>query len=155
MADRAEPRTDIASWRRWARRIIFVGLIVLQLAMVVRAYRAPHMEFGYQMFPEASEWSAEIVRVTDDGRRVPIESPWFGYEWNALVGGRGLTSPWRRHHADAGADNQLEFLTEALGWLASNTPRDDETVRLEANVTVWHNMGDPQHLTIAVDRELP
>jgi hypothetical protein len=134
---------------------VFVGLIALQVAMVVRAYWAPHMEFGYQMFPEASDWRADIVRVTSDGSRISIEEPWFGYDWNSTVGGRGLTSPWVRDHADAGVDNQLEFLTEALEWVAANTPLDDETVQLEADVTVWRNMGGPEQFTITVDRELP
>ena len=106
------------------------------------------MEFGYQMFPEASDWQAEIVRVTTDGERVPIEEPWFGYEWRDLVRGRGLTVPDRRHHADAGVDNQLEFLREALDWVAENTPDDPETVRYEAEVTVWPNLGDAERLTI-------
>jgi hypothetical protein len=134
--------------RRWGRRIVFVGLVVLSLAMVVRAYWAPHMEFGYQMFPEASDWQAEIVRVTTDGERVTIDEPWFGYEWRDLVRGRGLTAPDRRHHADAGVGNQLEFLREALDWVATNTPDDPETVRYEAEVTVWPNLGDAERLTI-------
>ncbi len=134
--------------RRLGRRAIFVGLIVLQLTMVVRAYRAPHKEFGYQMFPESSHWQADIVRVTVDGERVPVEQPWAGYRWNELVPGRGLSSPWRRHHADAGVDNQLEFLGEALDWVAANTPDDTETVRLEATVTVWPNLGEPQQLVM-------
>jgi hypothetical protein len=124
------------------RRCVFVGLVVLQLFFVVRAYHAPHKEFGFQMFPEASAWQAEIVRVTADGGRHPVDEPWFGYEWNELVRGRGLSSPWRRHHADAGIDNQLAFLDEAMAWVAENTPADDETVYLEAEVTTWFNMGD-------------
>lgn len=139
-----------------ARRVVFVALVALSIVMVVRAYWAPHMEFGYQMFPEASEWRADIVRVTDDGERVPIEEPWFGYEWTDLVRGRGLTTPGRRHHADAGIDNQLEFLNEALDWVANHTPDDDETVRYEADVTIWRNMGEPRQLTIVgSERELP
>jgi hypothetical protein len=138
------------------RRVVFIALVALSLAMVVRAYWAPHMEFGYQMFPEASEWRADIVRVTDDGERLSIDEPWFGYEWSDLVRGRGLTTPGRRHHADAGIDNQLEFLREALDWVAHNTPDDDQTVRYEADVTIWRNMGDPQQLTIVSDeRALP
>lgn len=136
---------------RRARRLVVVGLVALQLGMVVRAYWAPHMEFGFQMFPEASQWQADVVRVTADGRRVSIEEPWFGYEWNDLVQGRGLGTPWRRKHADAGLDNQLEFLAEALDWVAANTPRDDETVRLEAKVTLWHNMGDPRRVVLTSD----
>jgi len=142
--------------RRWGRRIVFVGLVLLSLAMVVRAYWAPHMEFGYHMFPEASDWQAEIVRVTDDGTRIPIDEQWYGYRWSDLVRSRGMTFPERRHHADAGLDNQLEFLDEALDWVAANTPDDPETVRYEADVTVWPNMGEAEHLTlVSVERELP
>lgn len=127
---------------------MFVGLIALQLGMVVRAYSAPHKEFGFQMFPESSQWQAEIVRVTHDGRRVPVTEPWAGYRWDELVDGRGLDAPWRRRHADAGVDNQVAFLEEALDWVAANTPDDHETAYLEADVTVWPNLGEPEHLTI-------
>jgi hypothetical protein len=139
-----------------ARRVVFVGVIVLQLAFVVRAYWAPHKEFGYQMFPEASTWQAEIVRVTVDGDRVPVERPWNGYEWNTLVPERGLTSPWIRHHADAGLDNQLAFLGEALDWVAANTPRDTETRYLEATVTTWFNLRQPDTEVLrSPERTLP
>jgi hypothetical protein len=122
---------------------VVVGAVVAaQLLLVARAYWAPHREFGFQMFPEASTWRADIVRVTSDGRRVPIEEPWSGYRWNDLAGGRGLADPGRRHHADAGVDSQLAFLDAALDWVAANTPADRETLRLEATVTYWRN-ADP------------
>ena len=135
---------------------MFAGLVLVSLAMVVRAYSAPHMEFGYQMFPESSEWQAEIVRVTADGERLSIDEPWFGYEWRDLVRGRSLTFPSRRHHADAGVANQLEFLAEARDWVAANTPDDPETVHYQAAVTVWPNLGEPEYLTItSQERDLP
>ncbi len=133
-----------------------VGFVAAQLTFVVRAYWAPHREFGYQMFPEASTWQADIVRVTHDGARVPITERWSGYEWNELVGGRGLASPWRRHHADAGLDGQLAFLDAALTWVAANTPNDRETRYLEATVTAWHNLDPPSVLTMRTpDRSVP
>jgi hypothetical protein len=138
------------------RRIVFIGVIVLQLAFVVRAYWAPHMEFGFQMFPEASTWQAEIVRVTMDGDRIPIDQPWFGYEWNDLVRGKGLSSPWHRHHANAGIDNQIAYLKEALAWVAGNTPRDQETRYYEAKVTTWFNLREPDHTVLrSPDRAPP
>ena len=138
------------------RRIVFVGVIVLQLAFIVRAYWAPHKEFGFQMFPEASSWQAQIVRVTADGDRVPVDQPWFGYEWNDLFPDRGLSSPWLRHHADAGLDNQLAFLNEALAWVADNTPRDTETRYFEATVTTWFNMREPTTTVFrSPDRDIP
>lgn len=142
--------------RRWARRATVVAFVVVQVGFVVRAYTAPHREFGYQMFPEASTWSAEIVRVTDDGRRVSVEQPWFGYEWPNLVRGRGLDRPWAEHHADSGVKRQLAFLGEALDWVAANTPDDDETRWLEATVTASRNGRAPTITTLRSEtRETP
>jgi hypothetical protein len=84
------------------------------------------------------------MRVTADGRRVPVEGPWAGYRWDELVQDRGLRYPSVRHHADAGLDNQLAFLGAALDWVAANTPRDPETRYLEARVTSWHNADPPR-----------
>ena len=125
------------------RRVVVVAVVVLQLGFVARGYWADHKEFAFQMFPESSTWRADVVRVTADGRRVPIERPWSGYRWDELVQTRGLSYPWIRHHADAGLDNQLAFLDAALDWVATNTPRDAETRYLEARVTSWHNADPP------------
>jgi hypothetical protein len=122
---------------------VVVAVVVLQLGFVARAYWADHKEFGFQMFPESSTWRASVVRVTADGRRVPIELPWSGYRWDELVRDRGLSYPLVRRHADSGLDNQLAFLGAALDWVASNTPRDHETRYLEARVTAWHNADRP------------
>jgi hypothetical protein len=127
-----------------ARRVVVVLVVLLQVGFAARAYRSDHKEFGFQMFPESSTWRADVVRVTDDGRRVPIEHPWSGYRWDELVQDRGLRYPGVRHHADAGLDNQLAFLDEALDWVAANTPRDRETRYLEARVTAWHNADRPR-----------
>jgi hypothetical protein len=123
---------------------VVVAVVVLQLALITRGYSADHKEFAFQMFPESSTWRADLVRVTGDGRRVPIERPWFGYRWEKLVQDRGLSYPGVRHHADAGLDNQLAFLRAALEWVADNTPRDHETRYLEASVTEWHNDDPPR-----------
>jgi len=96
------------------------------------------------MFPVWRPWRGEVVRIAADGRRVPIERPWSGYGWDALVQGRGLTYPSIRHHADAGLDSQLAFLQAALDWVAGHTPRDRETRYLEARVTAWHNDDPPE-----------
>ena len=74
--------------------------------------------------------------------RVPVERPRRG--------------PWavgavRRHHADAGLDNQLAFLDAALDWVAGNTPRDTETRYLEAVVTTWHNTDEPEVVVLRSD----
>lgn len=122
-----------------ARRVLVLGVVLLQLVLVARGYWSDHKEFAFQMFPESSTWRASVVRVTDDGRRVPVERPWAGYRWEDLVRDRGLRYPSIRHHADAGLRNQLAFLDAALDWVAVNTPRDRETRYLEARVTSWHN----------------
>ena len=127
-----------------ARRAVVLAVVLLQLGFVARGYWSDHKEFAFQMFPESSTWRADVVRVTADGRRVPIELPWSGYRWDELVRDRGLSYPSVRHHADAGLDNQLAFLDAALDWVASNTPRDSETRYLEARVTAWHNADPPQ-----------
>jgi hypothetical protein len=130
--------------RIWGRRVVVVAVIATQLTFVVRGYSTPHREFAFQMFPESSTWEADIVRVTADGRRIPIEEPWFGYRWSTLAPNRGLSSPGGRGHADAGLRGQIAFLEAALDWVARNTPRDTETRYLEAVVTTWHNTDPPR-----------
>jgi hypothetical protein len=126
------------------RRVVVLAVVVFQLGFVVRGYWSDHKPFAFQMFPESSTWRADVVRVTGDGGRVPIERPWSGYRWDALVGDVGLRYPAVRHHADAGLANQLAFLASALDWVAENTPRDHETRYLEARVTAWHNADAPR-----------
>jgi hypothetical protein len=126
------------------RRVVVVAVVGAQLALVAAGYWSDHKPFAFQMFPESSTWRADVVRVTADGRRIPIERPWAGYRWDEMVRSRGLRYPAVRHHADAGLDNQLAFLDAALDWVASNTPRDRETRYLEATVTSWHNADPPE-----------
>jgi hypothetical protein len=133
------------------RRAVVLAVVVVQLALIARGYWADHKEFAFQMFPESSTWRAEVVRVTTDGRRVPIELSWSGYRWDEMVTNRGLRYPSVRHHADAGLDNQLAFLEEALDWVAGNTPRDRETRYIEARVTAWHNDDAPRVEVIRSD----
>jgi hypothetical protein len=133
---------------RWA---VVVAVVALQVGFIVRGYFSDHKEFAFQMFPESSTWQADVVRVTADGRRVPIEQPWSGYRWAELVPNVGLRYPGIRHHAFAGLDNQLAFLDSALDWVATNTPRDDQTRYLEARVTAWHNDDPPEEEVLRSD----
>jgi hypothetical protein len=126
------------------RRTVVIAVVVLQLGFIARGYWSDHKEFAFQMFPESSTWRADVVRVTGDGRRIPIERPWSGYRWDELVQGRGLRFPSIRHHADAGLANQLAFLGASLDWVADNTPRDRGTRYLEVTVTTWHNADAPR-----------
>lgn len=126
--------------RRLTRRLVAVIIVVLQLFLVVRAYPADHAVFGFQMFPESSEWQATIERELIGGERVDVRVDWpGGYRWADLVSGFGLGQPFSRQHAAYGLDSILDFLSEALEWVAQNTPLDPETVRLVATVTVWPN----------------
>jgi hypothetical protein len=141
--------------RVWGRRVAVVAVVALQLTFVVRGYSSPHREFAFQMFPDSSTWQAEIVRVTADGRRVPIEEPWFGYRWSRLAPDRGLAIPGRRHHADAGLRGQIAFLEAAMDWVARHTPGDTETRYLEAVVTTWHNTDPPETRVVrSVERDV-
>ena len=126
------------------RRVIVGSVVALQLAFVVRGYHSAHKEFAYQMFAESTDWRADVVRVTTDGRRVPVEQAWSGYQWGDLVRDRGLYDPATRHHADASLDNQLAFLHEALDYVAGHTPRDTDTEYLEATVTYWKDAHAPK-----------
>ncbi len=125
------------------RRVVFVTIIVLQLGAIVAAYGNDHRLFGFQMFPEASRWRAEIVRVQPDGSRIAIDDDWE-YRWSDLVRGRGLTRPDRWSHADSGLRSQLAFFESALDWVAANTPDDTTTQYLEATVTFTDNGREPE-----------
>ncbi len=143
-------------WVRWARRVACCLVVVAQLFFVARAYWAPHKEFGFQMFPESSTWQADVVRVTADGRRIPVTKPWAGYQWPALVPSRGLAYLGTRRHADAGIDNQVAYLDAALDYVADHTPRDRETRYLEATVTAWHDDDAPRTIVLrSTDRDVP
>ena len=134
------------------RRAVVVLVVAGQLAALIMAYQAPHPIFGFQMFSEASDWQADIYRVTAAGERIDIRTDW-DYEWSDLVRGRGLGNPFVRHHAASGLVSTFDFLQEALDWVALNTPLDDETHRLEAEVTYWDNGRGPQfRLFISVER---
>jgi hypothetical protein len=124
--------------------VVVLAVVTLQLGFLVAGYFSDHKPFAFQMFPESSTWRADVVRVTADGARVPVEQPWSGYRWDALVGNVGLQDPAVRRHADAGLANQLAFLASALNWVADNTPRDRRTRYLEARVTSWHDADGPR-----------
>jgi hypothetical protein len=120
------------AWRVRGRRLVVGAVLATQAVLLVRGGRADHAELAWRMFPEASDWRADIMR---DGERVADA------EWNALVQGRGLGNPSVRHHADAGIDSQLAFLRAALDWFARH---DGEPGRVEATVTYWRNGRAPQ-----------
>ena len=132
-----------SAWRRRAIGGFIIAVLTVQVGFAINGYRDPHKFFAFQPFNESSTWQAEIVRVTDDGRRIPISEPCDGYTWSQLVRVRGLSRPSVRHHADAGLSNQVAFLDAALDYVAGHTPRDIETRYLEAIVTTWHNTDEP------------
>lgn len=144
---------EVRSRRWWLRRLTIALVIGAQLAAIVAAYRQPHPIFGFQMFSEASSWQADIYRVTVDGDRLDVRQDWPDYEWSQLVRARGLGSPFTRRHAAGGLESTFEFFQEALDWVARNTPLDQDTRYLEADVTYWDNDRGPFHRTFrSVDR---
>lgn len=129
-------------------RAFFALVVGLQVYFVLAAYGSPHKFFGYQPFNESSTWEAAVFRVLADGQRVPLEDRWHGYEWNALVRGRGLGYPFHRRHASYGVASTLDFFQKALDWVATHTPRDAETVRFEAEVRYWRNTHGPSDVVL-------
>jgi len=90
-------------------------------------YRDPHKFFAFQPFHESSTWRADIVRVTWDGERLPVEGGWAGYDWNELVDTAVLQHPWRTRHAYMGVGATIDFLDQALD-LSPPTPRTISTL---------------------------
>jgi uncharacterized protein YqjF (DUF2071 family) len=125
-------------------RVIVGGVLAVQALFLVRGIWADHPVFAWRMFPEASDWRADIVRVSPDGTRVPIDDG----AWSMSVRGRGLSNPSVRHHADAGVDNQLAFLRSALRWYADH---DGKAGVIEADVTYWRNVRGPRRVVYRSD----
>jgi hypothetical protein len=131
---------------RWRRRLVtafIVAVLGVQIGFALNGYRDPHKFFAFQPFNESSTWQAEIVRVTWDGERLPIEEAWAGYDWDELVGMAALRGPQRMRHAYMGVGATVDFLDEALDWVATHTPDDHETRYLEATVVSRENTHDP------------
>jgi hypothetical protein len=124
-------------------RAFVVVVLAAQVAFALNGYRDPHKFFAFQPFNESSTWTADIVRVTWSGERIPIDEEWFGYDWDGLVHMAALQHPGRLRHAYMGVDATVDFLDEALDWAATHTPADPETRYLEATVTTFENTRGP------------
>jgi hypothetical protein len=120
-----------------------VAVLAVQVGFALNGYRDPHKFFAFQPFNESSTWQADIVRVTWDDERLPIEGRWAGYDWNQLVGMAALQGPSRTRHAYMGVGATIDFLDSALDWVATHTPDDVETRYLEATVTTFENTRGP------------
>jgi hypothetical protein len=142
-------------WRVRAAAVCFVVVVMAQMGLALNGYRDPHKFFAFQPFNESSTWRADIVRVTWDGRRVSIDDDWAGYEWNALVDMNALESPEQLRHAYMGVDATLDFLDDALDWVASNTPADRETRYLEATVIYFRNTRGPEQVVLRSEDRAP
>ncbi len=142
-----EPATETRPRPRWRRRLVkcfVVGVLAVQVGFAINGYRDPHKFFAFQPFNESSTWRADIVRVTWDGERVPIDDGWAGYRWSALVDMPALNGYSRTRHASYGVDATLAYLDDALDWVATNTPADRDTRYLEATVTYHRNTRGPE-----------
>lgn len=146
-ADEAGPRSEPAArprWRRRAARWVFTTIIVVQAALILRGYHDPHKFFAYQPFNESDTWRAELIRVTVDGRQIPVvDGVWLDYSWDELVGTPRLRDPGRLRHASSGAAATIDFLDEALDWVADHSPADTETLTWRAEVTWYRNSRGP------------
>lgn len=127
---------------------VFVGAIAGHGALLVRGGSDPHKLFGFRPFNESDTWRADIVRVTRNGERIPIDDGTWAYDWDELVGTSKLRRPGRLRHADAGADATIDFLGRALDWVMEQLPEDAETVALEATVTVFRNTRGPEVIVL-------
>ncbi len=131
-----------------AVRAFFVAVVAVAVGLLVRGYHDPHRLFAFQPFNASDEWRVDLYRDVD-GVLVPVEGgAWVGYRWNALVPAQ-LQGLGRLHHASGGADNTIDFLDDALDWVADHTPRDTETDRLVAEVTWFHNTRGPYSTTLS------
>lgn len=131
---------------RWRRRLVtgfIVTVLSVQLGFAINGYRDPHKFFAFQPFNESSTWQADIVRVTWDGERLPIGEGWAGYDWDELVDMAALRGPERMRHAYMGVGATVDFLDDALDWVATHTPDDHDTRYLEATVTSFENTRGP------------
>lgn len=142
-------------WRAIAVRVAFVGLVALHLTFVLRGGSDPHARFAFRPFQHSDTWSAEIVRVTVDGRRLPLDDGTWGYDWRELTRVPQLQNHAAPRHASDGAAATLDLLDRSLDWVADHTPDDTETRYLEATVTVRTD-GAPttsRHVLRSDDRE--
>jgi hypothetical protein len=154
-----EPATETSPRPRWRRRLVkgfVVGVLAVQLGFAINGYRDPHKFFAFQPFNESSTWRADIVRVTWDGERLPIDDGWAGYRWSSLVDMPALNGYARTRHASYGVDATLAYLDDALDWVATHTPADQDTRYLEATVTYHRNTRGPDVTVLrSVERERP
>lgn len=127
---------------------VFVGALAGHGGLLVRGGSDPHKLFGFRPFNESDTWKADIVRVTRNGERIPIDDGTWAYDWDELVGTSKLRGPGRLRHADAGADATIDFLVRALDWVMEQLPDDAETVALEATVTVFRNTRGPDVIVL-------
>ena len=153
----SRPLSHRAAWHRGrvdtrrrviARRLVVGIAVALQLGFVVRGYTSDHKDSRSRCSPSPRTGAPTSLRVTSTGERVPVDEAWYGYRWSELVRSRGLSDPAHRRHADAGLDNQLAFLAESLDYALTHTPRDTETVFLEAQVTYWRNASSPEQTVV-------
>jgi hypothetical protein len=149
----ARPRS--ARRRRLAQSLV-VAVLAVQLGFALNGYREPHKFFAFQPFNESSTWQAEIVRVTWSGERLSIEGGWSGYQWDELVDMSALQGPSSLRHAYMGVGATIDFLDDALDWVATHTPADTETRYLEATVTYYKNTRGPNVTVLrSVERPAP
>ena len=148
--------------RNAARRVGAAAILIVQLLLIIRGYSADHAVFGFQMFPESSEWQATIERELVDGALVDVRQDWpGGYRWILVLGPAFLVEPGHRLGdvfrvgplgrdiarvifgaaddflgIDTELDGRLEFLPRRLSrirmWSPGRIGREETIERLDA-----------------------
>jgi hypothetical protein len=138
--------------RRTAAKVVLLGALAVHGVLLVRGESDPHKLFGFRPFNESDSWQFDVVRVQADGTRRPVDDGTWVYNWDDLVGTAKLYGEGRRRHAAAGAPASIDFLERSLDWILDNIPEDDDTVALEAQVTVFRNGRGPALLELRSER---
>jgi hypothetical protein len=133
-------------------KIVLVGALTVHGVLLVRGESDPHKLFGFRPFNESDSWRFDVVRVHADGSRHPVGDGTWAYEWNELIGANKLLGEGRLRHASAGAPASVDFLERALDWAVSNIPDDEDTVALEAEVTIYRNGRGPDEIELRSER---
>jgi hypothetical protein len=150
------PGPTTSQRRKRLIKTFVAAVLVLQVGLALNGYRDPHRFFAFQPFNESSTWSADIVRVTWSGERLPVQAGWDGYDWDSLVDMPAIEGFTRQRHASYGVGATIAFLDDALDWVATHTPADHDTRYLEATVTYYRNTRGPQVKVLrSVERAAP
>ncbi len=123
--------------------------LLVQLSLITRAHFSDDKRFGFWMFAETTLFSAELYRITVDGKKVKTKNGiWrvnedgkrLTYSWDRMVRDYRLNSLEREKRAKGSISLTLKFFDAALDYVADRIPDDHETRQLVLTVT-YHKVG--------------